>query len=155
MGSGVTTLRRHYHSNDHPSGPGPFNDAERNLLSAAYRHVPELGFTQEALAKGFEERGYLGISSAAMLQDGAFSLIRWHLATQRECLKVKVEEVFGNSSTGNEKSGPLSSTEVAERVERLTWERLMGNREVIHKWQEVWFNPPPLSPTPAPQRPID
>jgi ubiquinone biosynthesis protein COQ9 len=31
---------------------------------------------------------------------------------------------------------------VGAKVKKLTWERLMANKEVIHRWQEVRLYPP-------------
>jgi ubiquinone biosynthesis protein COQ9 len=65
--------------------------------------------------------------SPSVLSDGTFSLIRYHLATQRQNLESKSRELFKN----NEKLGS------GAKVAALTWERLLANRNVIHHWQEV------------------
>lgn len=127
-------LARPYHSYDHPPARDTFNDTESAILGAAYRHVPDLGFTQAALGRGARDAGYSDISTTA-LQDGLFSLIRYHLVTRREALAGRGAEVF---------SGEGEALGTADRVERLTWERLLGNRDVVHKWQEVGFPPPPF-----------
>lgn len=122
---------RAYHSHDHPPPPGPFTPAEAALLSAAYKHVPAHGFTPDALALGARDTGLLDIS-ASLLADGPFSLIRWHLYTQRTGLEGKAAGVFGETG---------SMLTVGERVEMLAWERLRGNVEagVVGRWQEVGF----------------
>ncbi|PKS07077.1 hypothetical protein jhhlp_005674 [Lomentospora prolificans] len=117
-----------FHSYDHPTTRSSFNDTEKAILDAAYRHVPDLGFTQAALSRGARDAGYLDISTTA-LQDGPFSLIRYHLVTKREGLAGQCSKIFSE--------GGAQTTGVHERVERLAWERLLGNREVIHKWQEA------------------
>ncbi|KAL1841016.1 hypothetical protein VTJ49DRAFT_7532 [Mycothermus thermophilus] len=119
---------RSYHSHDHPPPPGPFTPDESALLSAAYKRVPEHGFTQEALALGARDAGLLEISPAVFPGDGVFALIRWHLYTQRTALSHKVDEVAAGTP-----GGPAG---VAERVERLTWERLRGNEAIVGRWQE-------------------
>lgn len=124
---------RPYHSYDHPPTQGTFNDTENAILSAAYRHVPDLGFTQAALSRGARDAGYSDVSTTA-LQDGLFSLIRYHLVTKREALAGRSSELF---------SGEGEGLGTADRVERLTWERLLSNRDVVHKWQEACFSPPP------------
>lgn len=116
---------RPYHSYSHPPPPGPFNATERALLSAAYAHVPAHGFTPEALALGARDAGYLDISTN-LLSNGVFDLIRWHLVTRREALVQKSKDL--------EAAGGLRT---ADRVFELTWERLLGNREVVGRWQEV------------------
>ena len=125
--AGALPLARPYHSYDHPATQGTFNDTESAILGAAYRHVPDMGFTQAALGRGARDAGYSDMSTTA-LQHGLFSLIRYHLVTRREALPRWAEEVFGTEG---------AETAVADRVERLTWERLLANRDVIHKWQEV------------------
>ncbi|KAF4463254.1 hypothetical protein FALBO_9920 [Fusarium albosuccineum] len=118
--------RRPFHSYDHPPPPGLFGDAEKSILAAAYKHVPEHGFSQKALGLGARDAGYLDIS-ATVIPDGAFGLIHYHLATQREALAARNQELFPE----NNQAG------IAARVEALTWERLMGNKEVLDRWQEA------------------
>lgn len=120
--------RRAYHSYDQPSAAGPFGAAEEAILSAAYKQVPEHGFSQRALGIGAREAGYLDISPS-ILSDGTFSLIRYHLVTQRQNLASRSREIFNEQ----EKLG------VGAKVAALTWERLLANRDVIHQWQEVWL----------------
>lgn len=123
-------LRRQYHSYDHPAPAGVFNPHERTILAAAYRHVPEHGFTQHALSLGARDAGYLNVSTN-LLSEGPFSLIRYHLVTQREALAPRREAMFADAGAG------AATTPVPDRVERLTWERLLGNQDVNHQWQEV------------------
>jgi ubiquinone biosynthesis protein COQ9 len=120
------TSRRPFHSYDHPPPPGPFGDAEKSILAASYKHVRELGFSQKALGRGARDAGYLDIS-ASVIPDGAFGLIRYHLTTQREALATRSKEIFADTDQPS----------VAARVEALTWERLMGNKEILGRWQEV------------------
>ncbi|KAI1333464.1 ubiquinone biosynthesis protein COQ9 [Xylariaceae sp. FL0016] len=129
--SGTIAIRP-YHSYDHPSSPGIFNATERAILSAAYAHVPEYGFTQHALSLGAREAGYLDISTN-LLPEGTFSLIRYHLVTQREALAPRSKAIFSFDATETG-AAPL---QLADRVERLTWERLLGNKDVNHRWQEA------------------
>jgi ubiquinone biosynthesis protein COQ9 len=89
--------------------------------------VPEHGFTHRALSLGARDAGLLDISPSA-LPDGAFSLIRYHLHTQRLALAEKSNDVFRRDHA------PLG---VGAKVAALTWERLMANRDIIHQWQEV------------------
>ncbi|KAI0154065.1 rpsU-divergently transcribed protein [Pestalotiopsis sp. NC0098] len=120
---------RSYHSYDHPSPPGAFNAAERDILSAAYAHVPEHGFTQHALTLGARDAGYLDIS-ASIVPKGPFSLIKYHLVTKRESLAPKSAQIFGPGTEAERQP-------VDQKVERLTWERLLENKDVIHRWQEA------------------
>lgn len=118
--------RRPYHSYDHPPPPGVFNDIEKAILAAAYKHIPEHGFSQRALGLGARDAGYLDIS-ASVLPEGPFSLIRYHLVSQREALAARNADMF----KGDEAVG------IPQRVEALTWERLMGNKPVLDRWQEA------------------
>lgn len=146
----TAALPRLYHSYDHPPPPGVFNPTEQAILSAAYAHVPEHGFTQSALSLGARDAGYLDISTN-VLPDGPFSLIRYHLVTQREALAPKSREIFNTTTaaaaTAATQPGEAPSSlpaggqwKVGDKVERLTWERLLGNRDVNHRWQEVGPN---------------
>lgn len=119
-------LRRSYHSFDHPSPAEPFSPTERAILAAAYAHVPEHGFSQESLALGARDAGYLDISTN-LLPDDAFSLVQWHMVVQRESLAGRARELFSGD--------PRMS--VSNKVEALVWDRLMGNKAVIERWQEV------------------
>ncbi|OTA98572.1 hypothetical protein M426DRAFT_325870 [Hypoxylon sp. CI-4A] len=119
-------LFRSYHSHDHPPPPGEFNTAEKAILSAAYRHIPEHGFTHHALSLGARDAGYLDISTN-LLPEGPFSLIRYHLVTRREALAPRSKTIFDAQLI----------TPVPDKVERLAWERLLGNQDVNHRWQEA------------------
>lgn len=46
---------------------------------------------------------------------------------QRERLAEKSQELLKDESLTN----------INDKVAALTWERLMGNKETIHRWQEV------------------
>lgn len=122
-----------YHSYDHPpADPSPFSPTERAILSAAFAHIPEHGFSPAALALGARDAGLLDISTN-LLPDGVFSLIQWHLVSQREALAERARELFAGENEGREGD----RLGVGRKVEMLTWERLMGNQMVIRRWQEV------------------
>ncbi|KAL7923170.1 COQ9 domain-containing protein [Trichoderma austrokoningii] len=116
----------YYHSYDHPPPPGPFGTVDRSILAAAYKHIPEHGFSLRAIGLGARDAGYPDISSS-ILPDGQFSLIHYHLVMQRERLAEKSQHLFKDESL----------TSVNDKVAALTWERLMGNTETIHRWQEA------------------
>ncbi|KAK1973668.1 rpsU-divergently transcribed protein [Colletotrichum cereale] len=117
---------RAYQSYDHPDSTTSFHPHEQTILSAAYKHVPEHGFSHKALALGAKDTGHLDISTS-VLSDGPFSLIRHHLVERREGLAAKSKEMFGG----------MSQFGVGEKVERLTWERLLQNEPIIDRWQEA------------------
>lgn len=89
--------------------------------------MPTHGFSPKALARGARDAGYLDIS-ATIVPDGVFSLVQWHLVTQREALAARSAALSGDGQKGGG---------VASRVEALTWERLLGNAEVVGQWQEA------------------
>lgn len=125
------TLGRYcYHSYDHPPAAAGSSVTEQAILSAAYKHVPSHGFSQRALTLGAEDAGYPTISTS-ILPDGTFSLIRYHLVTRREELAGKSKAMFGAEKQGAQQIG------TGAKVERLTWERLLANKDVVHRWQEV------------------
>lgn len=108
---------------------------EESILSAAYQHVPSHGFTSSALAAGARDAGYLDISPT-ILPEGAFTLIRYHMVKQREGLVARASELFGGERHVGARPG-LSEREIKGRVEALIWVRLLGNKEVIGRWQEA------------------
>jgi ubiquinone biosynthesis protein COQ9 len=124
-----------FHSYDHPEGTKPFSETEQSLLSAAYKHVPEHGFTSRALSLGAQDAGFPDISPG-VLADGPFSLVRYHLVTQREMLATRSKALFAD---GEGKDGNVQHLGIGAKVELVTWERLMGNKEIIHRWQEVLY----------------
>ncbi|GKT48409.1 ubiquinone biosynthesis protein coq9, mitochondrial [Colletotrichum spaethianum] len=126
-------MSRSYQSYDHPDSTTSFHPHEQTILSAAYKYVPEHGFSHKALALGAKDAGYLDISTS-VLPDGPFSLIRYHLVTKREGLAAKGKQIFGE----------MSQAGVGEKVERLTWERLIENKPIVDRWQEVAQIPFPL-----------
>ena len=123
-------LLRPYHSYDHPPPPGPFTLTESTILSSTILHIPSHGFTHTALSLGAKDVGYID-ASTNLFPNGAFSLVHYHLYTQRLAL-AKNEHILSRVLEGGEK--PLG---VGGKVKALTWERLMANREIIHRWQEV------------------
>ncbi|KAG7151161.1 Ubiquinone biosynthesis protein coq9 like [Verticillium longisporum] len=125
----IAAFCRPYHSFDHPAPSQAFTNSEHALLSAAYEHVPDHGFSHQALTLGAKDAGYPDISTS-ILPDGAFSLIRYHLVARREDLARTSQTIWGEESSGIKAS-------VADKVERLAWERLLGNTAVIHRWQEA------------------
>jgi ubiquinone biosynthesis protein COQ9 len=120
--------QRFYRSYDHPPPPGPFNAVETAILSASIPHIPLHGFTHTTLSLGAKDAGYLNISTN-LFPSGAFSLVHYHLVTQRLAL-AQHKHILQPSQ--DEK--PLG---IGAKVKALTWERLMVNKEIIHRWQEA------------------
>lgn len=117
---------RQFHSYDHVPSQDSKAAAE-SILTAAYKHIPDNGFTQKSIILGAHDAGFLDISSS-ILSDGPFSLINYHLVKQRRSLAR-------SSSDLAQDAGSRCSPE--ERLVELTWRRLLANKDVIHQWQEV------------------
>lgn len=115
-----------YHSYDYAQPP-PFPPVETKILSSAYAHVPDHGFTIDALKLGAKDAGYLD-ASTNLFPRGVFDLIDYHLVTQRLALKDSVQ--FPNAKDGK-KIG------VGSKVRSLTLARLRANEPILHQWQEV------------------
>lgn len=116
-----------YHSYDYAEST-PFAPAEAAILSSAYSHVPQHGFSIDALKLGARDAGYLD-ASTNLFPRGVFDLINYHLVTQRLALKDNVQ--FPEQSNTGKKPG------VGAKVRTLTLARLRANEPVIHRWQEV------------------
>ena len=124
---------RRYHSEAHEPPPGPFSLAEKMILNASLPHVPAHGFTDKALVMGAKDVGYLD-ASINLFSRRAFDLVHHHLVTHRLALK-DVAHHHWPAHGGSRGLG--DGSDIASRVRRLTWERLMASRAVIHQWQDV------------------
>src|SRR6266536_591063 len=128
--STTNLAQRAYHSHDHPPPPGPFTPTESLILSSALPHIPSHGFTLTSLSLGAKDAGYID-ASTNLFPQGAFSLVHYHLYAQRLALAEHKGIIDGARQEGEKPLG------VGAKVKKLTWERLMGNKEIIHRWQEV------------------
>jgi ubiquinone biosynthesis protein COQ9 len=124
--------RFRYHSYQHPS-PLPYSDVSGSILAAAISHVPEHGFTQDALRLGAKDNGYLQISTNLFPQ-GVFDLIIYYLASKRLALHDVV-----NGENGYAKSWEEGKPGVGSRVRTLMFDRLRMNGEagITKRWPEV------------------
>ncbi|RDW73845.1 putative coenzyme Q biosynthesis-related protein [Coleophoma crateriformis] len=121
---------RLYHSYDHPAPPAAtFNQVETAILDASLPHIPTYGFTQTTLLRGARDAGYLD-ASTNIFPRGPFTLIHYHLVIQRLSL-AKQSHILQRSNSNEQ---PLS---IASKVKALTWARLMGNKDIVHRWQEA------------------
>ena len=123
-----------YHSYDYAQPP-PFPPAETKILSSAYAHVPDHGFTIDALKLGARDAGYLD-ASTNLFPRGVYDLINYHLVTQRLALKDSVQ--FPEAQDGK-KIG------VGSKVRSLTLARLRANEPILHRWQEVRITQSPVT----------
>lgn len=113
---------RPYHSYEHQAPP-PFNSTESAILSAALAHVPVHGFTTTALSQGARDAGYLDIS-INLFPTGAFSIVNYHLVTQRLALAKQASSL-------------QPQPDITTNIRGLAIRRLHANEPIIHRWQEA------------------
>jgi ubiquinone biosynthesis protein COQ9 len=89
------------------------------------------GFTNASLSLGAREAGYLDIT-VNLFPRGAFELVNYHLVTKRLALKEQLD-----NQTARDDGSALGRLGVGARVRLLVLKRLMANRPIIHRWQEV------------------
>jgi len=119
---------RSYHSYEHHPTP-PFSAAEDSILSAALSHVPTHGFTTTALFQGARDAGYLDISTN-LFPNGAFSIVKYHLVTQRLALAE-------TATTPAQSPDSISPKDISTNIRTLALRRLHANRPIIRRWQEA------------------
>ena len=113
---------RFYHSYEHDAPP-PFSPTEDAILSAALAHVPAHGFTATALTQGARDAGFLDVS-ANLFPTGAFSIVNYHLVTQRLALATHASSL-------------QPQTDITSKIRSLALLRLHANKPIIHRWQEA------------------
>ncbi len=130
----VRKCSRSYHSYEHQPPP-PFSPTEHAILSAALTHVPTHGFTATALTQGARDADYLDISTN-LFPTGAFSIVNYHLVTQRLALAKHASSL-------------PPSADITTNIRSLALHRLYANGPIIHRWQEALalLSTPRLLPT--------
>ena len=117
-----SVFKASYHSYEHQQAPS-FSPTEDTILAAAIKNVPRHGFTVRALAEGAREVGFRD-ATVNLFPRGAFSLVLYHLATQRSALT--------ESNSVRSKSNDIDTN-----IRNITWSRLESNKPLISRWQEV------------------
>ena len=127
----TTAAQRHYyHSELHPAIPlHEYTNSQTAILGAALEHVPQHGFTHDALILGARDTGFLDVS-VQLLPRGEFDLVLFWLASRRGLLGTKAEE------ENNLMNDDLDYS-VADKAQWLVMERLMMNEKVKDQWQGV------------------
>ncbi|KAH8701868.1 COQ9-domain-containing protein [Talaromyces proteolyticus] len=118
---------RCYHSRFHaPLPTHEYTNSQTAILSAALKHVPDHGFTKQALMLGARDMGFLDVS-IQLFSRQEMDLILFWLASRRGLLRSKVE------------NGLFEGKELAveEKIKSLVLERLRMNNEIIHRWQDA------------------
>lgn len=128
--------RRSYYSYEDPAA-APFSPTEDAILSAAFSHVPEHGFTADALAKGAREAGFLDITTN-LFPDGPVALVKYHLVTQRLALSKSFPPPCSRGAASN-KGGedPTGTDTVPSKIRAITLHRLHANAPIIPHWQSA------------------
>ncbi|KAI6245357.1 Ubiquinone biosynthesis protein coq9, mitochondrial [Erysiphe necator] len=116
---------RLYHSYDHPPPPSPFTSLQTQILSEAILNVPNYGFTQTSLSRGANSIGLID-ATTNLFPTGPFSLVHYHLYTQRLALKAHLSHIHEDELRGT-----------GAKVKALTWWRLGANKDIIHRWSEA------------------
>lgn len=141
---------RPYHSQYHPPlPPHDYTTSQVAILSSALQHVPEHGFTHEALTLGARDAGFLDVS-VQLFPRGEMDLVLFWLASRRGMLRGLVEGGLfekkmteettrgGQQAEGEQKKNKRELT-VEEKVKILVMERLRMNETIVHRWQDVCF----------------
>lgn len=139
---------RQYHSRYHPPLPlHEYTNSQTTILSAALEHVPEHGFTLQALTLGARDSGFLDVS-VQLLPRGEFDLVLFWLASRRGLLRGKVEDgLFSSSSETDTKNATAAELPVDEKVKILILERLRMNEKIKDQWQGVSISNSSLPPS--------
>lgn len=122
--------RRKYHSTHQPTPEHEYTNSQTTILTTALRHVPQLGFTRDALTLGARDAGFLDVS-VQLLPRGEFDLILFWLASRRGLLRAAVD-----NGLFQKKNGPRELS-VEQKTKMLVMERLRMNADVRHQWQDV------------------
>ena len=120
---------RLYHSHEHASH-APLPPTESIILSSALKHVPVHGFTNRSLSLGAQDAGYLPIS-INLFPKGAFSLVQYHLITQRLALSDHFQR------PRNPPTQTLPPETISENIRHIALRRLHGNAPYISHYQSA------------------
>jgi ubiquinone biosynthesis protein COQ9 len=124
----LSSQLRCYHSQFHPPLPThEYTNSQTAILSAALKHIPDHGFTKQALMLGARDMGFLDVSIQLFSRQEMDLIVFW-LASRRGLLRSKVENGLFE---GKEQLG------VDEKIKTLVLERLKMNNEIIHRWQDA------------------
>ncbi|KAH8435001.1 uncharacterized protein LDX57_012630 [Aspergillus melleus] len=119
---------RLYHSQHHPDPPvHEYTNSQTTILSAALRHIPEHGFTRDALILGARDAGFLDVS-VQLFPRAEFDLILFWLASRRGLLRASVHDGLLEQYAG---------ASVEQKIKVLLMERLRMNVDVRHQWQDA------------------
>ncbi|KAJ5391331.1 hypothetical protein N7509_006821 [Penicillium cosmopolitanum] len=128
---------RPYHSTLHPRLPDhEYTNSQTAILTAALTHIPEHGFSLEALTLGARDAGFLDVS-VQLLPRAEFDLILFWLASRRGILRAKVEEGALFTRVAAESGRDVAGLSVEEKSRILVLERLRMNVGIKDQWQDA------------------
>ncbi|KAG8529387.1 uncharacterized protein KY384_006023 [Bacidia gigantensis] len=119
----------YYHSSAFEQ-PSPYSPSKSAILSSALKHVPAHGFTEQSLRLGAQDAGFLPISTN-LFPDGAFSLVSYHLTTQRLSLSNQFQRPDISPATNEAPSDML------QRLQTIALHRLHANIPYISQYQSA------------------
>lgn len=126
----LPSATRSYHSRFHaPLPTHEYTNSQTTILAAALEHIPEHGFTKDALIMGARDMGFLDVSIQLFTRQEMDLVLYW-LASRRGLLRAKVQNGLFE---GKQMS-------VDEKIKTLVIERLRMNSPIIHRWQDVSSN---------------
>lgn len=118
---------RSYHSRFYaPLPTHEYTNSQSTILTAALEHIPEHGFTKDALIMGARDMGFLDVSIQLFTRQEMDLVLYW-LASRRGLLRAKVQNGLFE---GKQMS-------VDEKIKTLVIERLRMDGPIIHRWQDV------------------
>jgi ubiquinone biosynthesis protein COQ9 len=126
----LPSATRSYHSRFHaPLPTHEYTNSQTTILAAALEHIPEHGFTKDALIMGARDMGFLDVSIQLFTRQEMDLVLYW-LASRRGLLRAKVQ------------NGLFEGKQMSldEKIKTLVIERLRMNSPIIHRWQDVSSN---------------
>lgn len=137
----IPSTARCYHSRFHPPLPThEYTNSQTTILSAALEHIPEHGFTKEALTLGARDVGFLDVS-LQLFERQEMDLVLFWLASRRGLLRAKVENGLFEKMKSDKEDNASRELSVDEKVRILLLERLRMNEKIVHRWQDVSIPP--------------
>lgn len=131
----LASATRSYHSRFHtPLPTHEYTNSQSTILAAALEHIPDHGFSKDALIMGARDMGFLDVSIQLFTRQEMDLVLYW-LASRRGILRAKVQNGLFE---GKQMS-------VDEKIKTLVIERLRMNSPIIHRWQDVSQTPESFS----------
>ena len=132
---GIYTLRRFCVSSEssHSSGDNKQRDAEirETIMKAALNNVPELGWTDDAVAKAVKEVGYDPLAHK-MIDHGAADLVRYFMHKKR----LHVHEVISTQYPPHDDENDDNKSGTHAKI--VVYEAIACHMEYISPYKSTW-----------------